>query len=164
MHDGPAHRGEDRLRLLEGYIAAADHEGQRRRFGTSDAARHRRIDHAQLVDPRCCCHRARGFDIDGRAVDQQRAIRCRSQHTARAEIDLAHFLARRQHGDHDLGARADDVDCACDLAGDRSQALGRRAVDIKAGHRMACLDQVLRHRVAHIAEPDEADLGHALPS
>src|SRR5215472_19034030 len=44
MHDPLAHALEDRLAALEGVLAAADHEGERRPLGAADAAGNWRIE------------------------------------------------------------------------------------------------------------------------
>ena len=72
----------------------------------ADAARHRRVEHQQAPRLRGGRDRARGLDVDGRAVDQQRAFVGVLDDAAGAEIDLAHMLAGRQHRDDDVGARA----------------------------------------------------------
>ena len=108
--------------------------------------------------------RARGFHIDGRAVDQQRAgigvlddaVRRRDRPRAPA--------AGRQHGDDDVGARGGDFGELRAGAARRFQFGDRGRIDVDALDLVAGLDQVLRHRQTHIAEPDKSDARHgALP-
>ena len=71
------------------------------------------------------------------------------------------MLARGQHGD-------DDVDARCRLGrgfgglgarfDDRVQG---RCAQIEGVHAMARLQEIARHRPAHIADADETDCGHA---
>ena len=106
MHDGLAHRFQHRLRAFESRVGAADHEGERGGLRAGDAARDRRIDHGQSALSRAAC-------ATSRAVSTSMVEESISNVPARplastplgAEIDLAHLLARRQHGDHDLGVR-----------------------------------------------------------
>ena len=77
-------------------------------------------------------HRARGLDVDGRAIDQQRAARRARQHAVRAEIDRAHLLARRQHGDDDLGVLARLGDRGRRHAARRGERLDRGLVHVEA--------------------------------
>ena len=105
---------------------------------------------------------ARTLDIDGRAIDQQRALGGAGDHPARLHVDRADMLARRQHGD-------DGLDTLGGVAGtgDRGGADGLERIDIGGGdiedlEAVPGLDQVARHRPAHVAQTDEADRRHAL--
>src|SRR5262249_20366715 len=63
-----------------------------------------------------------------------------------------------------FGAGAYAVDRGGHDSAGRGDAVRGGGVDIEAGHRVARLDQVLRHRIAHVAETDEADMCHGLLS
>src|SRR3546814_5012950 len=82
---------------------------------------------------------------------------CSSDLTGSAQIDRAHMLAGRQHGDHRLGS----LQHAARLAGDLQPGLVRRRAggrhDVEADHLMAGLGQVAGHREAHVAEADKSD-------
>ena len=95
--------------------------------GAADAARDRRVEHQQALRLRRRRDRARGLDIDGRAVDQQRAGIGVLDDAAGPEIDLAHLLPGRQHGDHDVGARRRDLRGLGDRAARGLELVGRRA-------------------------------------
>ena len=97
------------MRALVGALGAADHEGERAGLRAADAAGNRRIDHEQLARGGGRSDGARGLDVDGRTIDQQRAGIGSGDDAGRVEIDLAHLLASRQHGDDDIGARRRDL-------------------------------------------------------
>ena len=81
-----------------------------------------------------------------------------------AEIDLAHFLARRQHGDDHVGARGRALGGLDAGAAGRHEFGDRGRIDVHALDLVAGLDEVLRHRQTHIAEPDKSYARHgALP-
>ena len=70
------------------------------------------------------------------------------------------MLARRQHGDHHVGAM-----CRLGRAGRHLATIVReryegRVVQVVAGDDMACLDQIGGHRPTHVTEFDEADFRH----
>ena len=58
-------------------------------------------------------------------------------------------------------AAAFTLPAAC--AAGRGQRVGLRLAHVEADARVAGLEQVARHRQAHVAEPDEADPCHAVP-
>ena len=79
--------------------------------------------------------------------------------------DRQHMLAGRQHGDDDLGAlhRADRAVGDPSAVGLGLIARGRH--QIERDHLVAGLDQIGRHRAAHVAEADECDACHGpIPS
>jgi len=70
MNDRPSHGRQYRPAPLKRFDIASDHEGQARRFGSDHAARDRCVEHVELGSRRGGCDRARGLDIDRRAIDQ----------------------------------------------------------------------------------------------
>ena len=106
---------------------------------------------------------ARALDIDGRTVDQQGSGVGILNDAARAEINLAHVLPRGQHGDDHVGARRRDLRGLGDRAARGFQLVGRGLAHIDAFDLMAGLDKIVRHRQAHVAEPDESDPCHGCP-
>ena len=103
---------------------------------------------------------AGAVDVDGRAVDQQRALGDVGQHVL--FVDVAHMIAGRQHGDDDLGV-LDRFGRALGLVGpllDRgcNGGLG----EIEGGNMMLRLAQIGGHRATHVAETDEGDLRHGV--
>ena len=122
MHDVLAHLFQHGLGLGEGLLAATHHEGERARRGAADTARNRRIDHVQPGLLRQGTDVPRAFDVDGRAVDQQRPLADIGQHVLL--VDRAHMLAGRQHGDddfrvlHGLGSRCGLPGTLVDRRGD----------------------------------------------
>ncbi len=100
---------------------------------------------------------AGAFDVDRRAVDEQRAV-------LRGADDLApdrqNMLAGRQHRDDDVRAlhrlgrtfRLDDPA--------RRRRRAQLGGEIEACDRVAGLDEIGGHRAAHVAETDECDGCH----
>src|SRR3546814_9132109 len=74
-----AHFSKDRLAPREAFAGAADHEGQRARVGGGDAARDGRVDRDEALGSRGFDVRARGRDVDRRAVDRK-STRLNSSH------------------------------------------------------------------------------------
>ena len=70
------------------------------------------------------------------------------------------MLARRQHGDDDIGA----LDRGYRAVGDGSAVglglIARGRHQVERDHLVAGLDQIGRHRPAHIAEANECDTCH----
>ena len=142
--------------------AAADHESERAALRAADAARDRRIDHRQAL--RLGRRRATARAVSTSMVEQSiSSVPGLALPTmpSRTEIDLAHLLAGGQHGDDDLGiGRGDRRGTRAAPCRRRTHRFRRLRADVEAVHRVAGLDQVLRHGRAHIAEPDESDLRH----
>src|SRR3982075_4334865 len=65
--------------------------GRARRHRPRPAARHRRVDHRKPLLFRGLRHLARGLDVDGRGIDEQRTALNRGQDAVTAEIGLAHL-------------------------------------------------------------------------
>jgi hypothetical protein len=125
------------------------------------AARNRRIDHLQPGLGRQLADMTGAVDVDGRAVDQQRALGDVGQHVVL--VDAAHVATGRQHGDHDLGALYG--------FGGRRRPSWRTLLDgaaegrcrqVERRYLMLALDQVGGHRAAHVAKTDEGDLRHVI--
>jgi hypothetical protein len=81
----------------------AYHEGQRRRICTHSTARDWRINHAEAAGFGCCCYFSGRRNIDGGAIDEQRARLSRIQNAALVQIGRLHVLAFWQHGDDRRG-------------------------------------------------------------
>ena len=73
------------------------------------------------------------------------------------------MLAGRQHRDDDIAARGDDLGGLGHRAAGSAQLVSLDAAHVDALDLMTCLDEVLRHRQAHVAEPDESDPCHRQP-
>ena len=99
----------------------------------------------------------RAFDVDGRTIDDQCALGDGGQYLGPYR---KHMLAGRQHRNHDVGA----LDRANRAVGDPGtvglRLIARGFHQIEARHLLAGLDQIGGHRPAHVAEPDECDVGH----
>jgi hypothetical protein len=156
-----AHRREDRLGARKGFVRAADHEGKRTPVRRRNTTGHRRIDH--LIARRCrrSDHLARGIDVDGRAVEQQRASRAHGRSRPRyrpyrrscrwAASRRRHPRRRRPRG-HWKTARSH---CPCALC-------QRRFGKIERMDLMPRLDQIGSHAAAHVAKANECDFHSGL--
>ena len=155
MHGFLAHDLKQRCRLGECLRAAACHEGQRTCRRPADTAGDRRVHRAQ--SGRFCLrgHGARVVHVHGRAIDQNRT-------GCHGGDDFAgHGAQDRAVGQHGY----DHFGPCC--GGCARRRLGH-AVHGHAGGIIACdlvtgLDQIGRHRRAHVSKPDESDFHGASP-
>lgn len=128
-----------------------------------DAARDRRIDHHHAGLLRRRDRLAGRGNVDGRTVDEERALARRGNKPALAQIDRAHMLARGKHGHHEIGIARRLVRRRGFRGADCDQRIDGRGRQIEDFQRMPRLDEVARHRPAHIAEPDKSDCRHLRP-
>ncbi|SOZ36500.1 hypothetical protein CBM2605_A280091 [Cupriavidus neocaledonicus] len=164
QRDVLAHQLEQRLDLVEGLLRAADHDRQRRGLGAHFTARHRRVQvrGAQLVDAR---GEVLGGDRRDRAhVDHDLAVAGflaggleRGGHALLAEQHRFHVRRVRHHDDDDVGTLGDFLGAGTDGHACIDQRL-RGRVDVMHEQRVAGGAQVARHRCAHDAQADEADV------
>ena len=70
------------------------------------------------------------------------------------------MLARRQHGDDRLGALDGGAGARSDLDAAFGGLVREGGDEIEAADLVAGLDEIERHRPAHVAEADEGDPGH----
>src|SRR5579859_626277 len=160
MDDGLAHLRQIGAGLFHRGIRPADHEGERAGSGPAGAARYRRVDHGEATVARRRPDRTGGIDVDGRAVDQQRTGLGRGEDALRVEVGAAHMRAGRQHGDDHLGIGDRLGGRGRGDAAGGGEGLDRGLSHVEAGDLMPGLDQVLRHRAAHVAEADKCNLAH----
>ena len=145
-----AHDLKERLHDGKGLVRAARHEGQRPRRRPADTARDRGIDGQKPRLHRLIGDRAGAVHIDCGTIAKDRARRHRGDNLFG---DRAQDGAVRQHGDDD--ARPRDRPGGAGGGGD---VIGHRGGGVKACHLMPRLDEVGRHRRAHVAKSDECDL------
>jgi hypothetical protein len=93
----------------------------------------------------------RRLDVDGRAVDEQRPRPGPVDDAVRSQIQAANLLARRQHGDDDVGAG----DRGAEIGG-RGRAGRHRPLDgvhggIEGAYLVAGRQQIAGHRQAHVS-------------
>ena len=120
----------------------------------------RRVQHQQTLRFGHRRNLARGLNIDGRAVDQQCARARAFDDAVGTEIGLAHFGARRKHGDDHFGIVGRRSGLAGGGATGSDQLADRVQTDVVTSNLVTGLDQVLRHRAAHIPEADKAYSRH----
>ena len=157
MHELLAHVFQHGFCRRKRLVLAAAHERQCRALGAAGSARHRRIDrkHAAFGSQRMRLLGA--FDVDGRAIDDERPLGHRRDHFI---PDREHMLARRQHGDDDFGALDGGNRSLRDISPVRLGLIARGRHQIERGDLVASLDQIGRHRPAHIAEANKCDICH----
>ena len=101
MDDALAHGLEDRLRRGEGLVGAAAHEGEGACGRAADPARDRRVERQHARRAASLMGRLGALDVDGRAVDDERALGRGGQ---KVRVSREHVPAGRQHGDDHVGA------------------------------------------------------------
>ena len=138
-------------------LGAADHEGQRRRLGAADAARDRRVERGDAALGREPMRLARARHVDGRAIDEQRALVRGRQHILPHRQDM---LAGRQHGNDDIGVFNTALGIGHDLHTIAGGRFARGRHDVEAAHMLAAFDQIGRHGSAHVSKTDESDIRH----
>ena len=157
MNDLARHGIQHRPGCLQSFGLTADHECERPGDRALDAAGDRCVELGEAPLSGEGVRRTGVVDGDGRAVDEQGArLGCR-HHFAVALFDESSV---GQHGDDDVSAAhrlcagGDDINpltCGGLLrGGDRVEA-----ADFVTG-----VDQIPRHRRAHIAQPQEGDRRH----
>jgi hypothetical protein len=99
----------------------------------------------------------RAFDVDGGAIDDQRALPHRRHDLV---PDPEHVLASGQHSDDDFGALHRGNRALGNRGAVGLGLIARGRDEIERDHLMAGLDQIGGHGPAHIAEADECDRCH----
>ena len=158
VDDALAHLLEDRLGGGESFRRPAAHEGQRTRLGAGDAAGDRRIDRPEAGGLGKGMGFSRALHVDGGAVDEELTRPRRADDFAPHRDDV---LARRQHGDRDVGPCRRLRGAGGDLHAAFRRGVARSGDEIEADDAVARLDQIGGHRAAHVAEADEGDFAHA---
>ncbi|MNG06731.1 hypothetical protein D3C84_899920 [compost metagenome] len=157
VHDVAAHLRQHRLQGGEQFGGGADHEGQgagRRATGTTG---NRCIGHAHALFGCCGGDIAGGLRIDGAAIHGRHALGDPGQHAVFTQPDAAHMHGGRQHGDHQFCTLRGLTGRRTDGTAQLRQLREHGFVQVDQVQRMAGLDQVARHRRAHVAETDKSD-------
>ena len=160
MHDALTHALEHRFAARKSIRRAADHECERCRLGAANAAGDRRVERGDAALRGEPMRGARAGHVDGRAVDKQGAALCRWQNFA---PDRAHMLARRQHGDHDVGALDRGFGVRRDRDAELRTGRPRRVDDVEADHMVAGFDQIGGHRRPILPTPMNPMFGITAP-
>ena len=154
-----AHELEERLDRRERHLAAAHHDRQRRALGADLAARHGRVEvlAAELVDALGELLGLAGRDR--RHVDDDLPLRQTRRDAVVAEERGRDVRRVRHHRDDDVALLGDllarlthDGARARELRGDRAEVMDRE--------RVAALQEVARHGLAHDSDADESDFAH----
>ncbi|MDQ0728180.1 hypothetical protein QFZ21_003180 [Microbacterium sp. W4I20] len=155
VHDALPHDLEQRKGRGEVVVGSADHECQRAVLGTDHSARHGGVDVAVTGGERKRVRGPRLVDRDRGRLDEQRPRPRRGEQLG--PIGLDHVLPGGEHRDDDVGlgdgirsARGDRDAC-------RLRRFDRRGGEVEAVHLVTGGDEVLGHRQAHVAEPQEGD-------
>jgi hypothetical protein len=142
--------------------ARADHEGQRARVGGGDAARHRRVDRDETVGGGGFDIRARGRDVDRRAIEQQGARR-----SAREDfgfIDRGDMLACGEHRHDGFGAGHGFNGGSRARTAGLDSARERLFAKVESTDVVSRVRQIRGHAAAHVSEPDKCDFHVSDPS
>ena len=149
---------ERRLDLVVDLLVAADHHGQCRIARARDAAADGRIEHRDtffseglLQAPDQCRRIGREIRIDRSLADP---VDNRVLAAERDGLDLFGSGERREHELCVFGRIGGSVG---PLRAARQMGIGHALADIVDGQAVASLDQIKRHRAAHIAESDKSN-------
>ena len=105
---------------------------------------------------------ARAGDVDGRAVDQQRAGLGVGRDVVL--VDRADVLGGGEHGDDDVGVLHRFGGRCGGRAAAVDRLLDRFRNQVEGADLMPRLGEVRRHSAAHVAQADECDLAiHSVP-
>jgi len=157
-----AHVAQDRLNALDGsVVGGADHDGERAGFGPRHAAGNRRVDQRDAAPAEFGAQLARALGLRRAHIDNDRALRQGA--SQRATIGLQQHVTDdrpgRQHGDDDVHGASQfgkaDRDRAVVIARETRRL---RGIGIEDRQRNAGARQIGRHRTAHIADADKADV------
>ncbi|OIQ82618.1 hypothetical protein GALL_355820 [mine drainage metagenome] len=161
QRDVATHALEQRAHAREGLVAAAAHDGQRRRLGADFAAGHRRVDviGAQRLDAR---GEVLGLQRGDRAHVDDDLARAQALRDAVVAEQHAFDVGRvGQHQEHDVGALGDFARAGAGLRAGVEQRRRHAAARMRV-QRGVRGQQVARHRRAHDSQSDESDVLHCL--
>jgi hypothetical protein len=164
-----AHAGQQRLDRSNRGTVAPDHDGEAAVRRARHAAGDRGIEQRDVAPCELLSERA-GTDGIGRThVDHDRAgAQIGGEGTAlRLQQRLAHLVAGRQHGDHDIGvARHLGEAFSCPTRVRLRKAVRAFGSNVVGHHVVAAAHEIGGHGRTHIAETDEPDasrLAHCSP-
>ena len=158
VDDRLRHRLKEGLGALELLVGAADHQRKRARGRRRNAARNGSIDEIEPFRLHRFADIARTLNVDGRAIDQQRA-RLR----VGRDIILEHsadVLRGGEHGDDDVGVLDGISGGGGGRATCRDSLLDSFGNQVERADIMPRLGEVRRHSAAHVAQANKCDPCH----
>ncbi|MNH22885.1 hypothetical protein D3C79_827590 [compost metagenome] len=157
MDDVAAHLRQYRLQGGEQFGGGADHKSQCPGGCATGAARDRCIGHGHALFGSCGGHVPRGLRIDGAAIHGRHTFADTGEHAVFTQPHTAHMHRGRQHGDDQFGALCRFTGRCTDTAAQLFQFRQHGLVQVHQAQCMAGLDQVARHRRAHVAQTDKCN-------
>ena len=158
MDDVAAHLFEYRVQGVEQRLGGADHKGQGARLRAAGTAGHRRIGHLHALLGGCSGDIAGGLRVDGAAIHRRHAFGNTGEHTVLTQPHAAHMSRSREHGNHHFRALGSFAWRSADMATQGSQFSKDILVQVKQVQRVPGLEQIARHRCAHVAQADKCDV------
>jgi hypothetical protein len=160
MEDGIGEAFEGRPARLERRGVAADHDQHLARLGRRLAPRERHVDEDDAGAGKTAgepLHRA-GRDRGGDPDDQSFSRRGRD--AVGGEQDGFRLLVEADDDNDEVAAFRHRARIGRDRDPGTLSLLARALVDIAGGHLESGLAQMARHRLSHLAEPDDTDAAH----
>ncbi|MNL46917.1 hypothetical protein D3C87_1696660 [compost metagenome] len=141
----------------EQFGGGADHERQCPGRRTARTAGNRRIGHGHALLGRSGSHVTGSLWINRAAIHRRHAFADTGEHAVFTQPHTANMHGSRQHGDHQFRVLRRFTGRRADAAAQLFQLCQHGFVQVDQTQRMAGLDQVARHRRAHVAETDKSD-------
>ncbi|MNP40771.1 hypothetical protein D3C76_1344350 [compost metagenome] len=157
MHDIAAHLRQHRLQLPEQFVGGADHEGQGASRRATGATGDRSVGQGNALLGCRAGDQLSGLRIDGAAIDSRSTGTNTGQHTVVIQVNAAHMGGSRQHGNDQLTALRRLTWRSADRAAQLLELGQHRGVQVEHVQLVPGLDQVARHRRAHVAQADKCD-------
>jgi len=158
-----AHLREHRVQGVEQALGSTHHKGQGARLRTACTAGYRGIGHLHALLGRSGGHFTGGLRVDGAAIHGRHTGTDTGQHTVFTQPHATHMGRCREHGDHQLGAFGRIARRRADMAAKGFQLGQDVFVQVKQVQRMPGLEQVARHRCAHVAQTNKCDVHGVCP-
>ncbi|MNE35014.1 hypothetical protein D3C80_1287570 [compost metagenome] len=157
MHDVAAHLRQHWLQLPEQVVGGADHEGQGAGCRAPSTTGNRGVGQGNALLGRLGGDQLRGLRVDGAAIDGRGAGTNAGQHAVFVQVNATHMSSGRQHGDDQFTALRCLTRGGAEGAAQFLELGQHRGVQIEHVQRVPGLDQVARHRRAHVAQADKCD-------
>ena len=162
MEDIFPHNLQKWLRPREAIRRAAAHKGQAARRRAGHAAGNRRVNHLKAAVNRRGNHGPRAIDINGRAINHQRAFACELKHAARLAVNHPYMFSSWEHGDNHICAANGCFERFRSPASCRNGFGDSGIREVKGANLMPRFNEVSRHAAAHIPKPDKCNFCHGI--